>query len=596
MKEFTLDGKSLDIIDANIKNLKEIFPEVFVENKIDFNKLKEILGSYTDTENERYNLSWNGKTKAIRNAQSQSTGTLRPCKNESKNWENTKNIYIEGDNLEVLKLLQKSYHNKIKMIYIDPPYNTGSDFIYEDDFSDSIDNYKKRTGQVDSEGYSLKTNTEKAGRYHTNWLNMIYPRLKLARNLLSENGVMFISIDDNEIDNLKKVCFEIFGEDNVETLIWNKEASGSSGTLKQTTTTRRIHEYIVCAYKNYSKTQFNKVREPLAGKENELQTANLAVNSDKEKTNHPNYFTITNPSGDKFTRQWKWNKEEIDKLIRENLIYWGSDGHKQPRLIIPTDERRTTYLLSILNYGGTTIGRKDFESIMGEDIEFSYPKPIILLKKLIETSTDKDSIILDFFSGSGTTAHACLQLNKEDNGHRRFIMVQLPEKTDSDKFPTICEIGKERIRKAGELIGDTSTDTGFKVFKLDSSNIKKWIGNSDNIEQELQQSIFNYVSDRSESDIVYEIMLKCGLDLSAETESVCINQKYLYLINKGEMFICMDDDISQDIADKIIELKDERNIYEPIVVFKDNGFRDDASKTNIKESLRIAKIKDFITV
>ena len=277
--------------------------------------------------------------------------TLRPCREESVDFDNTQNLYIEGDNLDVLKVLRETYLGKVKMIYIDPPYNTGNDFVYNDDFADDVSHDAERSSFRDEDGnilleHKLYTkNTESNGLFHTDWLNMIYPRLKVAKDLLSEDGVIFISIDDNEVENLKKVCNEIFGEINVETLIWNKEAEGSSGTLKATKTTRRIHEYILCIFRNYSEIQFFKIHEALKGRENEFQTANLAVNMENEKIGHPNYFTITNPSGEDFTRQWKWSKQEIDELIKQDLIYWGSDGHKQPRLIIPTDERRTTFLL-----------------------------------------------------------------------------------------------------------------------------------------------------------------------------------------------------------------------------------------------------------
>ncbi|MDX9869344.1 MAG: DNA methyltransferase, partial [Candidatus Cloacimonadales bacterium] len=505
MKETQLKKHSLDIKEENIEKIQSLFPEVFKEGKIDFDLLKQLLGEYVEDETERYNFTWNGKGQALRLSQTPSAGTLRPCKEESKDWDTTESLYIEGDNLEVLKLLQKSYYGKVKMIYIDPPYNTGGDFVYPDDFTDSIKNYKAITGQIDAKGKNISSNSETSGRYHTDWLNMMYPRLRLARNLLTDDGVIFISIDDNEVDNLTKICLELFGEDNVEIAIWNKEAEGSSGTLKQISTFRRIHEYIIFAYKNRKNTQFYKINEALKGRENELQTANLAVNRSSEKTDHPNYFTITNPLGDKFTRQWKWSESEIDELIKQDLIYWGSDGRKQPRLIIPTDERRTTFLLSILNYGGTTVGRKDFETLMGNEVEFSYPKPIILLKKIINSVTGNNDTILDFFSGSASTAQAILELNVEKTSNRKYIMVQLPEETDGNSgafksgYKNICEIGKERIRRAGESIkaelqkkytayqqrqqtlfdddapiNPDDLDTGFKVLKLDTTNIREW--------------------------------------------------------------------------------------------------------------------------
>ena len=492
MNKIAID--SIDLIKNNIEKLKELFPNIVTDGKIDFDVLKTMLGEDIETSNEKYQFNWNGKKESIKTAYAQSTTTLRPCKEKSKEWDSTENLYIEGDNLEVLKQLQKTYFGKIKFIYIDPPYNTGNDFIYHDNFQQSLDNYKIQTNTE----YHSNPNT--SGRFHSDWCSMIYPRLLLARNLLSDDGAIFISIDDNEIANLLKIGDEIFGSYR-DILIWNKEADGKSGTLKSVTTTRRIHEYVVCYFKNISKVQFAKIREALKGREDEFQTANLAVNSENENPNHPNYFSITNPLGDVFTRQWKWDKEYIAKLIEQNLIYWGKDGHKQPRLIIPTDERRLTFIQSILNYGGTTIGRKDFEKLL-PSINFSYPKPIVLLYKLLSTATNKDSIILDFFSGSASTAHAVMQLNADDNGNRKFIMVQLPEQCEEsseackDEYKTICDIGEERIRRAGDNIKqewiekhlstkndifsttesqqDFPVDIGFKVFTLDSSNIIPW--------------------------------------------------------------------------------------------------------------------------
>ena len=495
--------------------------------------------------------------------------TLRPCREESVDFDNTQNLYIEGDNLDVLKVLRETYLGKVKMIYIDPPYNTGNDFVYNDDFADDVSHDAERSSFRDEDGnilleHKLYTkNTESNGRFHTDWLNMIYPRLKVAKDLLSEDGVIFISIDDNEVENLKKVCNEIFGEINVETLIWNKEAEGSSGTLKATKTTRRIHEYILCIFRNYSEIQFFKIHEALKGRENEFQTANLAVNMENEKIGHPNYFTITNPSGEDFTRQWKWSKQEIDELIKQDLIYWGSDGHKQPRLIIPTDERRTTFLLSILNYGGTTIGRKDFELLMGDSIEFSYPKPIILLKKLMETATSKDSLILDFFSGSATTAHAVMKLNAEDGGNRRFIMVQLPEKTDEKSeaykagYKNICEIGKERIHRAGRKIKEelgVKLDTGFRVLKLDSSNMEDVYYTPQDFSL---QSLFNenVKSDRTNEDLLFQVMLDHGIELSAKIESKQIAGKEVHFVDDNFLVACFDNNVNETTITEIAKLK-----------------------------------------
>ncbi len=537
---------SADMVADNLSKLRQVFPQFVKEDVIDFDALK----NFFDKQNilagsEKYGLNWAGRSDAFKAIRVPSTGTLTPEPEKSKNWDETGNIFIEGDNLEVLKLLQKHYREKIKMIYIDPPYNTGKDFVYKDNFTQGVADYYEQTGQV-KDGIRMSTNTEKNGRYHSDWITMMYPRLFLARNLLRDDGVILVSIDDNELANLRLILEEIFGESNIEVLIWNKEAEGSSGTLKQTSTVRRVHEYIICAYKNYDQIQFTKVKEALLGKESELQTANLAVNFENEKVDHKNYFTITNPSGEKFTRQWKWSESEINKLIKENLIYWGSDGHKQPRLIIPTDERRTTFLLSILNYAGTTIGRKDFEEIMGDKIEFSYPKPILLLKKLIETASTNNSVVLDFFAGSGTTGQAVMDLNAEDGGNRKWICVQLPEETDEKSeaykagYKNIAEISRERIRRAGEKIG--KGDVGFKSYKLSQSNYRQWQNLTDgNSEEDLKKQTKLFMEkpltdDYNERSVVYEIMIKEGFGLNSVIKEPEKGSKFplWVVINEGE--------------------------------------------------------------
>lgn len=597
-----IESLSLNLEKNNIDKIKELFPEAVEEGKINFDMLRAMLGDEVDDSKEKYQFTWNGKAKSIKLAQTPSSATLRPCKDKSKNWDTTENLYIEGDNLEVLKQLQKTYYGKIKMIYIDPPYNTGNDFVYHDDFRNSIDNYKNQTNQTSS------SNPESSGRFHTDWLNMMYPRLMLAKNLLKEDGVIFISIDDNEIDNLKKICREIFGDSNVEILIWNKEAEGSSGTLKQVKTVRRVHEYVVCVYKSLSLANFNKIHEALKGRENEFQTANLAVNIDKENENHPNYFSICNPSGEVFTRQWKWGKDEIDRLISENLIYWGSDGHKQPRLIIPTDNRRTTYLQSILNYGGTTIGRKEFEALMN-NIEFSYPKPLLLLRKLIETATAENDIIVDFFSGSATTAQAIMQLNENDKKNRKYVMVQLPELCDEKSeaykagYKNICEIGEERIRRAGEqiktewekehpsdgLFGSDekfTTDIGFKVFKLDSTNVNEWDPNMKLDEKELAMRLGEVFKEgRSKEDILYEIMLKYGV-FDKQAEEIDVNGKTMYRVGKRYMIVCLNDHITSEDVKAIGELSPRT------VIFNEAGFDNDNDKINAVYNLEKAGVED----
>lgn len=590
---------SMDRVDENIEKIQKLFPnavtEVLRDGKptlaIDFDVLKQELSKdLIDDKEERYQFTWPDKKKSILLANSPISATLRPCKEESVDFDNTQNLYIEGDNLDVLKLLQETYLGKVKMIYIDPPYNTGNDFVYNDDFAQSADEYADVSGQYDDQGNRLVQNTESNGRFHTDWLNMIYPRLKVAKDLLSDDGILAISMDDNEITNLQKVAGEIFGFNNVETAIWNKEAEGASGTLKQISTFRRVHEYVLFVYKNKNNVQFVKIHEAIVGKENELQTANLAVNLENEKTNHPNYFTITNPNGDTFTRQWKWNRDEINRLIAENLIYWGSDGHKQPRLIIPTDERRTTFLLSILNYGGTTVGRKDFEALMDDKIEFSYPKPVVLLKKIISSACSDSGVVLDFFSGSATTAHAIMQLNAEDGGKRKYIMVQLPEKCDEKSeafkagYDNICEIGKERIRRAGKKIKEENPlttqdlDIGFRVLKLDSSNMKDVYYRPSDYSQGFLGSLEdNIKADRTPLDLLFQVMLELGKPLSAKIEEKDIVGKHVFVVDGDDLIACFDSDITEDVVKTIAQMQP---LY---AVFRDSSLSSDSVAANFDQ-------------
>ena len=589
-----LKMETTNITKENIQKIEDIFPNVIVETakgrEIDFDLLKqELSNSIVEGNKEKYQLTWPGQKEAILTANTSSTNTLRPIKEKSVNFENTKNIYIEGDNLEVLKILQESYLNKIKCIYIDPPYNTGSDLIYNDSFEKDTKDELILSGQMDNEGNKLVSNTQSNGRFHSDWLSMMYSRLKLARNLLTKDGVIFISIDDNEYTNLIKLSEMIFGPNNVETLIWNKEAEGSSGTLKQTLRFRRIHEYIVICYKNKDQVLFGKIHEALKGKENELQTANLAVNADVEKEVHPNRFDIVNPNGVVFNRQWKFSKSEIDRLIKEDLIYWGSDGNKQPRLIIPTDHRRTVYLQSIINKGGTTVGRKDFEKLMG-NIEFSYPKPICVISDLLQVTTDKNSIILDFFSGSGTTAQTVMQLNAEDNGNRKFIMVQLPEKYDETTeaykkgYKNICEVGEERIRRAAKKIKeetDVDIDYGFRVFKVDSSNMKDIYYKPNELLQE-QLNLFetNIKEDRTADDLLTQIILDLGLTLDMNIKEKNILDNKVYYVEDNCLVACLDNNINIEILDEMCKCNPLR------IVFKESAFKYDNDKINLQERIR----------
>ena len=612
-----VDSKSMDIVADNISKLKELFPEVFTEGKVDFDALKEVLGGYIDGREERYSFTWNGKSKARMLAQTPSAGTLRPCKEESVDWDTTQNLFIEGDNLEVLKLLQKSYHKKVKMIYIDPPYNTGKDFVYKDNFKDNIKNYKEITGQVDGDGRSLSSNPETNGRYHTDWLNMMYPRLKLARNLLKDDGIIFISIDDNEYHNLKLMCDEVFGEERfVGSISWkNKYGAGA-----KTKGFIEVHEYILC----YSKSELINISSKLS--EDQRGTYNK---KDEKYNTRGGYFTqplMTTSMDDrknlqydieydgdiiKPKKQWVWAKERLLKAIEDNevVIKKKVDGSYSVRykvyLIDEQGNERKGKPLSLLNGPFNQEGTKEVEELLGPNI-FSFPKPTSLIEFFfgfeINDESDKSGIYLDFFSGSCSSAQAVLHLNLQDNGSRRYIMVQLPELISASSeayksgYKTIAEISKERIRRAAAKIKqenpDYQGDLGFKVLKLDSTNIKPWELDFDLTEQDLEDQISNIKQGRKEEDVLYEVLLKYGLDLTLPITEHSVAGHKVFDIGMGALMICLSDDITLDVVEGIAKLKDELNPEIMRVVFKDAGFADDVVKTNAVQILKQAGIED----
>lgn len=648
-----LDGKTPDLAAENIEQLRQIFPDVFEEGKIDFDKLKQVLGEYVDDEKERYNFTWNGKGKALRLAQAPTTGTLRPCEAESKNWDDTQNLYIEGDNLEVLKLLQKSYHGKIKMIYIDPPYNTGGDFIYPDDFVDSVENYKRITSQVDDEGRNTGTNTESNGRYHTDWLNMMYPRLRLARNLLKENGTIFISIDEHEVNNLKKLCNEVFGEMNFLACIANINNPKGRSDEKNFAT---AFEYIMVYQKREASLIGFAPEENVIKRYNKIDDdgrryrhIDLRKTGDSDKrSDRPNmfyYFMYCEKTGDFYPTyestipegyikiapmkddgtEGRWRVGLETALERKSVLLPNYMQIKNRWTIVEKD-----YLTDDLRVKPTTAwtfkdvnserGTEQFIDLKFDKELFPRPKPLGTIMRPLTLATNGNDIILDFFSGSSTTAHAVMQINAEDGGNRKFIMVQLPEpcadgtEAANAGFENICEIGKERIRRAGEKIKAEVEeqnaqlkideeprkvpDIGFKVFKLDSSNLKQWQPDYDDLETTLFDSISNYVEGRSELDVVYEIMLKMGMELTWPLETHTIGGKNAYEIGMGALMICLDDQITTEVAEGMAALYKELAPETWRVVFKDNGFADDSAKVNIKEILKTAGLEEdaFTTV
>lgn len=612
-----LDGKSLNIIEQNIKKLKELFPEVFSEGKVDFTKLEEELGSFTCKEDERYNFTWNGKREAKKIAQTSSTGTLRPCKEESKNWDTTKNLYIEGDNLEVLKLLQKSYHKKVKMIYIDPPYNTGKDFVYKDNFKDNIKNYLKITNQVDNNGNKLSTNSDTNGRYHSDWLSMMYPRLKLARNLLKDDGVIFISIDDNEVANLRKLCDEIFGEDNfVASVIW-KRKRGRDNSAKWFS---KSHEYLLVYSKNklYFNTNYleldENTKKAYKNPDNDSRGIYRMLAVWARGTQSGVKYDFIGKNGKYFKeRLWLFSKENLTRIDNDNKLIFRGDNIYRKLFIY---ENKGKIPETIWDNTSNAANASDEIKSLFNNIVFDTPKPIPYIEEILKISTNKDDIILDFFSGSSTTAHSIMHLNSEDNGNRKYICVQIPEKTNEKGeaykagYKNICEIGKERIQRAGKkIIADnpdkdlSNLDIGFKVLKLDSSNIKEWDSDFETLETNLLDAVDNIKEDRTNQDLLYEILLKYGLDLTLPIEELTIEGKIVYNINFGSLIVCLDDNITITVVEAIAELIKSQVAYDKEkkkrharVVFKDKSFTDTNIKTNAIQVLKQADIDEVVSV
>jgi len=609
-----LSGESTDLTKKNLERLKELFPEVLTDgDKIDFDQLKTVLGEAVEDNSERYQFTWHGKKQTILGAQKPSKGTLRPDPEKSKSFNSTENLYIEGDNLEVLKLLQKSYNGKIKMIYIDPPYNTGKDFVYKDNFRDGVQNYLEQTRQIDAEGNRLTTNTESNGRFHTDWLNMMYARLKLARNVLTDDGVIFISIDDSEQEKLKMICNEIFGEGNfIAQIIW--ERAFAPINLKKHFS--ESHDFILCYSKDRNQLICNglpQTEELLARYKNPdhdprgpWQSDNFSVGPAIEEKR----YEITTPGGRKIYppdgRCWLLTKERYQEFLADNRIWFGEDGNNVPRVKRFLSEVKSTVTpMTIWKHeevGHSQSASQALKKLFNEKSYFTYPKPVDLIKRLLMLYTNSDSIVLDFFSGSATTAHAVMQLNAEDGGNRKFIMVQLPELLDEkseaykDGYRTICDIGEERIRRAGEKIKQESAgldaeslDIGFKVLRLSSSNIREWNTDFDNLEDELDLFESPFMDERSELDIVYEIMLKHGLELTYPIEVFEVNGKNVYDIAFGNLFICLADHIDTRVAQSIIDKRNKYGIETSSVVLSDTGFGgNDSEKLNCMELLKDA--------
>ena len=618
MKKITINDpetRSADVVAENIEHLKALFPEAFTEGpagqagKIDFEVLRQLLGGAVDERQEKYGLNWHGKHRARQLALTPSTGTLRPCPAESVAWDTTQNLMIEGDNLEVLKLLQKSYAGKVKLIYIDPPYNTGKDFVYRDDYRDNVQNYLKLTGQIDGRNRKLSSNTEASGRFHTDWLNMMYPRLKLARNLLLDDGLIFVSCDDNEVSNLRHLLDEILGEENfVSQIVWKKSYGGGAKTKHVVA----LHEYTLCFAKikdtiarlelppNPETQKYYKFRDSKFGVRGPYRLQPLATTSNDERSNLR--YAISHEGEEIWPeKQWQWERTRTmaaldnDEIVITKKKGCWSVNYKQ----YLKDEggiERSAKPFSILDGPYTQIGTAEIARLFGDSKVFPFPKPSAVISHFIQYAhPSKDFIVLDFFAGSGSTFEAILRLNKEDSGRRRFISVQIPEPTEHDDFATIAEITKERVRKIGKELeledSFVAGDLGFRVFKLDTSNIRAWEPDRDNLEDSLIDSIDHVKADRSEQDVLYELLLKLGLDLCVPIQTRTIAGKRVRSIGAGTLIACLDEKIARAEAEPLaLGIADWHAQLEPdgdaTVIFRDSAFADDVAKTNLAAILQ----------
>lgn len=604
-------------VEDNITKIAQLFPDCVTEtvdersgqpkHLIDFEKLKQNLSDSVMSERaERYQFTWPDKSKAILLANSPINATLRPCREDSVDFDNTQNLYIEGDNLDVLKCLKETYLHKVKMIYIDPPYNTGNDFVYEDDFAQSSEEYLANSGQFDEQGNRMFTNAESNGRFHTDWLNMIYPRLKVARDLLTDDGVIFISIDDNEEKNLRNICDEIFGAENrIETIVWKNKYGAGAYTVGFIS----VHEYVLC----YSKKKISNITS-------ELDEEGQAVYSKKDEKYaiRGGYMTqplMTNSLGNRPNlmypieykgvsiyprKQWVWSQERLQNAINNNEVEFNlqKDGTYSVRskayLRDENGKMRRGKPLSLMTGPFNQEGTKEIRSLFEGKSIFDFTKPTQLIKKFlslqINDSDDTDFIVLDYFSGSATTAHAVMQLNSEDGGNRKFIMVQLPEKTDEKSeafkagYKNICEIGKERIRRAGKKIKEASPlttqdlDTGFRVLKLDSTNMQDIYYSPKDISQaDLFSQVDNVKPDRTGEDLLFQVMLELGATLDSKIETTTVAGKTIYNVAEGYLVACFDPDVTDDVVKAIAQMQPA------YAVLRDTSMKDDSTATNFEQ-------------
>lgn len=608
--ETKMNLESMDIAEEKRQKMKQMFPEVFSEDKIDFKALQSVLGEIVDAEKEHFGLTWPGKADCMKVIQAPSVATLIPCRNESINFDETENLFIEGDNLQVLKLLQKSYFGKVRLIYIDPPYNTGNEFIYPDNYAEDLETYLSYTQQIDENYRKFSTNSEVVGRFHTNWLNMIYPRLYLAKNLLSNDGIIFISIDDNEESKLREICDQIFGGENfISKIVWQKRTSPDARY-----NLGAAHDYILAYGKSIDDAMAGLNKLPLT-EERKAQYKN--PDNDERgpwasvdltgQTGHATasqYYVIKTPSGKEYAppegRCWALAEGTFQKLHAENRIWFGADGSSRPRLkkyLSESEGINSWTWWTNAEVGHSQEGTRELKELFGLGDVFNNPKPTRLIERVVQLATKPNDIVLDFFAGSCTSAQAVLNMNAKDGGSRKFIVVQLPEICPKESsaakagLRSVAEIGKERIRlsiqklvKENEKLNLTSSSEvlGFKVFKLAGSNFKIWNGNADQFDvsgEQLDLHVRHINKTASYEDILYEILLKSGFHLSAKIEKISVDNKHYFSIEDGLLIICLEKQVTIELVDEIAKLS-------PIqVIFLDEAFLgNDQLKVNVARS------------
>lgn len=604
-----------NIADKNFELLSKMFPNALtetitgyddngkpiVERAIDADVLRqEISCKVVEGKDERYQFTWPDKKKAVLLANTPIDKTLRPCREESVDFDNTENLYIEGDNLEVLKLLHETYLGKVKMIYIDPPYNTGNDFVYEDDFTQSMDEYRENSGQFDDDGNRLVKNMDSNGRFHTDWLNMIYPRLKLAKDLLTLDGFVVISIDDNESQNMHYICNEIFGETNfVASVVWQKIHSIKNDAKYFS----ENHEYALIYAKSIDDVTIHllprtdemnsRYKNPDNDPRGPWQSGDLVASGERS---NGHFWVISPKSGKKFDvpqgKHWVYSQENLTNMVKDNQVWFGEDGNSFPRkkrfLSDVQDGRTPNTLWLAEEVGHNQTATREVKLLFDNNKYFDFPKPVAYLEQFIRILADKECFTMDFFSGSATTAHAVMQLNAKDNGNRKYIMVQLPEKIDEKSeaykagYKNICEIGKERIRRAARKIAEENPeakfDSGFRVLKCDSSNMKDIYYNP----VEIQQTLFdiyidNIKEDRTPEDLLFQVMLDLGVLLSSKIEETTIAGKQVFNVADGFLIACFDNDVTEETVKAVAEKKPY------YAVFRDSSMANDSVATNFDQ-------------